>query len=86
MDLKAVLHLKNGFFWLLLYTLLLLLEVISAPGCSLSTGRAVFEKVYVLLRLQVNPIEAGFLVACLARRNFRWLARYAPLGVSPDPL
>jgi hypothetical protein len=29
----------------------------------------------VLLRLQANPLEAGFLVACLARRVFKWLAR-----------
>jgi hypothetical protein len=49
--------------------------LISAPDARFPRARLIFKEACVLLCLQVNSAEAGFLVACLARSNFRWLAR-----------
>jgi hypothetical protein len=66
---------EHIFKWLISETLLLLEEIefrsrmlVSRGACGEPRGK-IFEA--LLLRLQENPAEASFLVACLARRIVR---------------
>jgi hypothetical protein len=74
-----------GSFFMILYRRfsqsLLLFEVVDFRYRMLAfSGACGIHRSNVLLRLLVNTIEAGFLVACLSRSIFKWTARCAPEG------